>query len=157
MESSHAHLLELTEELLLFCRSIWIHIGTVNSDYRDTVAGNKLMAKWLTDVALITEQHRTKWQRARQIMHSYWTYCKTDYDAGTLTNEMNLTVKLAFVSGIVCSVILDTRDLVHHFACTRRHTGIGMLSIRYKSMCLAYLKEIRGDRSSSRLIHGDND
>ena len=49
-----AHLLKLTiaglnalavhVEESLFCRSVWLHIGTVESNHRDTVAGIKLMA-----------------------------------------------------------------------------------------------------------------
>jgi hypothetical protein len=39
----------------LFCRSVWLHIGTVDRNHRDTVAGIELMAQRFTDVATITK------------------------------------------------------------------------------------------------------
>ena len=65
MDARHAHFLKLAiaglnalamhAEESLFCRSVWLHIGTVDRNHRDTVAGIKLMAQRFTDVATITK------------------------------------------------------------------------------------------------------
>ena len=70
MDASRAHLLKLTNaglntlavhaKELLFYRSIWAHIGTLDGNHGDTVAGIKPMAQRLADRAAITEQHGTK-------------------------------------------------------------------------------------------------
>ncbi len=70
MDLRHTHLLELTitglnapavhTEESLFCRGVWLHIGSMRSDHRDTVARIELIAERFTDIATVTKHHRTK-------------------------------------------------------------------------------------------------
>ena len=122
MEPGNTHLFKLTiaglnalavhaQELLLR-RGIRIHIGTLDGDHGHTVACIELMTEWFTDVATISEENRTKWQGACQIinrggvMWARWSQYKACRDARTITNEVEFPVEIAFVFGITSRVII---------------------------------------------------
>ncbi len=78
MDAHRAHLhklaiadlnaLAVQAEESLFCRSIWLHIGTVDDDHRDSIVRIEVMPKWFTHGFTITKYISAKWKCARQII-----------------------------------------------------------------------------------------
>ena len=85
MDARHAHPLKLTitglnalavhAEEAWFCQCVWLHIGSVDRNHCDPVAGIELMAQRLAHVTTIAEQHGDKWECTRQIIDGSGVMC----------------------------------------------------------------------------------